>query len=141
MSEENNANSPVGGVVEALKTNPKAMYAAGGAVVVIILALLMSGGGDDSKPYKTAVVSAGQTVTIQSPNIGNTILVNAPGKLGSAADEEDDSIICRNVVAGTSATVEEEQTVNYISFVRVTIKDGDCAGKSGWMPKVNIKSS
>jgi hypothetical protein len=141
MSDENNAKSPVSGLLETLKTNPKAMYAAGGAVVVVILAMMMSGGGEDPKPYKTAVVSAGQTVTIQSPNIGNTILVNAPGKLGSAADEEDDTIICRNVVAGTTATVEEEQTVNYISFVRVTVKDGECAGKSGWMPKVNIKSS
>jgi len=140
MSDENNTKAPLSGIMETLKTNPKAMYAAGGAVVVVILAMMMGGGGDDTKPYKTALVSAGQTVTIQSPNIGNTILVNAPGKLGSA-EEDDDTIICRKVVAGTTATVEEEQTINYISFVRVTLKDGECAGKSGWMPKVNIKSS
>jgi len=141
MSEENNAQSPVGGIIETLKTNPKALYAAGGAVVVIVLALFMGGGGnDDGVQYKTASVAPGQSVVIQSPNIGNTILVAVPGKLGSADGEEDDSVICRNVVAGSNATVEEEQTVNYISFVRVTIKDGECAGKSGWMPKVNIKS-
>jgi hypothetical protein len=141
MSEENNAQSPVSGIIETLKTNPKALYAAGGAVVVIILALVMGGGGgDEPAQYKTASVAPGQNVVIQSPNIGNTILVTTPGKLGSADAEDDESIICRNVPAGTNATVEEEQTVNFISFVRVTLKDGECAGKTGWMPKVNIKS-
>jgi hypothetical protein len=140
MSEENNAQSPVAGIIETLKTNPKAMYAAGGALVVIILALVMGGGGSDQpKQYKTASVAPGQSVTIQSPNIGNTILVTTPGQLGSVSDEEDEAILCRNVVAGTNATVMEEQTVNYIGFVRVTLNDGECAGKQGWMPKVNIK--
>lgn len=139
MSEENKTKSGVAGVLDTLKSNPKAAYAAIGAVVVVVF-LLMSGGGDEVSPVKSVPVTAGQTVTIQNPNVGATILVSAPG-LGSSADNEDDEkVLCRQVVAGTTATVEEEQTINYITFVKVTLKDGDCQGKTGWLPKVNIKA-
>jgi hypothetical protein len=139
MSEENNINNSAAGLINTLKNNPKALYAAAGAVVVVVLAMLMGGGDEGVTQLKSAAVAVGQSVTIQNPNVGNTILVPVPGKLGSADSEEDDSIICRHVVAGTKAVVEEESTVNYIAFAKVTLKDGECAGKTGWLPKVNIK--
>lgn len=141
MSEEKNSISGATGLVDTLKSNPKAKYAAIGAAVLVALYLTMGGrsGDEGVTQIKSAAVSVGQTVTIQNPNVGNTILVPVPGRLGSADNEEDDTIVCRHVVAGTSATVEEENTVNYITFVKVTLKDGECAGKTGWLPKVNIK--
>jgi hypothetical protein len=140
MSEENNSNNSVAGLIDTLKTNPKAKYAAIGAVVVVLYLMMGGRSGDEGvTQIKSAPITVGQTVTIKNPNVGNTILVPVPGKLGSADNEEDDTIVCRHVVAGTSATVEEENTVNYITFVKVTLKDGECAGKTGWLPKVNIK--
>ncbi len=141
MSSENDKKDAVGGVIETLKSNPKAMAAAV-VVVVLVLFLMFKGGSDEGvKPAQVAMVSVGQTVTIQNPNVGNTILVAAPGPVGMADsdNEKDDTIVCRQVKAGTTAKVEEESTVNYIPFVKVTLNDGDCAGKTGWMPKVNIK--
>jgi hypothetical protein len=50
-------------------------------------------------------------------------------------------IVCRHVVSGSTATVNEEITVNYIPFVKITLLDGECTGKTGWMAKVNIASN
>ncbi|MDD5033132.1 MAG: hypothetical protein PHE55_00105 [Methylococcaceae bacterium] len=144
MSNENNPTNAVANVIQTLKTNPKAMYAAVGAVIVVVLAVLMSGGDEGVSQMKTAPLTPGQKVTVKNPNIGNTVLVASPGPLGLAdSDNENDSknndsVICRQVVSGTTATVEEETTVNYIPFVKLTLNDGDCSGKTGWMPKVNI---
>lgn len=140
MSSENKPDSAAAGLIENLKSNPKALAA---VALVIVLGgfLLVKGGSDEGeKAAKVAAVSVGQKVTVQNPNIGNTILLAAPGAVGLADsdNDKDDMIICRHVVSGTSAVVNEESTVNYIPFVKLTLNDGECAGKTGWMAKVNI---
>lgn len=141
MSSENKPNAAVAGLVENLKSNPKAL-AAVGVVVVLGGFLLLKGGDEGEKPANVAAVSIGQKVTIKNPNVGATILLAAPGPVGLADtdNDKDDMIVCRNVVSGTSGTIVEESVVNYIPFVKVTVADGECSGKTGWMAKVNIVS-
>lgn len=142
MSSENNTNSsPAAGIVENLKSNPKALAIAVGILAVAIFLVVKGGGDEGVTQAKISTVSIGQKVTIQNPNVGNTILLAAPGPVGLADtdSDKDDMIICRQVLSGTSATVNEESVVNYIPFAKVTLESGDCTGKTGWMPKVNLK--
>jgi len=141
MSSENKPDTvPAAGLIENLKGNPKALAAAGVAVVLVLFLLFKGSSDEGEKPAKVAAISIGQKVTVQNPNIGNTILLAAPGAVGLADSEndKDDMIICRHVGSGSSAVVIEETVVNYIPFVKITLNDGECAGKSGWMAKVNI---
>jgi len=140
MSSENKPNTAVAGLIENLKSNPKALAAAAVAVGLVLFLVIKGGSEEGEKPAKVAAVAVGQKVTIQNPNIGNTILLAAPGAVGLADsdNDKDDMIICRHVGSGTTATVNEESTVNYIPFVKLTLIDGECAGKTGWMAKVNI---
>jgi hypothetical protein len=141
MSSENNTNSGPASVIANLKSNPKASAIVVG-VVALVLFLIFKGSGDEGvTAAKVVPASIGQKVTIQNPNIGNTILLAAPGAVGLADsdNDKDDMIICRQVLSGTTATFNEESTVNYIPFAKVTLESGDCAGKTGWMPKVNLK--
>lgn len=133
MSEENKINQ-VADIINTLKTNPKAMYAVAGVAVVILFAFMT--GGEGEKVVIKTTVSTGQTVTIHNPNVGDTVLWTVPG-LG-VSDEEEEQMICL-VKSGTTATVDEELTTNFIPYIKLSVKDGDCAGKSGWTPKVNIK--
>jgi hypothetical protein len=141
MSSENkpDAVATATGIIETLKSNPKALGAAGVAVALVLF-LTLKGGDQGEKPAQVAAVSVGQKVTIQNPNIGNTILLSAPGPvaLADTDNDKDDMIICRNVASGSTATVNEEAIVNYIPFVKVTLETGECSGKTGWMAKVNI---
>lgn len=142
-SEENKPGTAAAGLIENLKSNPKAMGAAA-LVVALVLFLVVKGGSESGeKAAPVASVSIGQTVQIVNPNTdeGNTILVAVPGAAGLAEGEgdKDDTVVCRVVAKGTSAKVEEETTVNYIAFAKVTLANGDCAGKTGWVPKVNLK--
>ena len=154
MSEDNNSGSPTEGgttqgsstqgsavqnIIQTLKTNPKARYALIGAVAVVILAILMSG-GEGVKQAPTAVTSAGQTVTLENPNGGNSHLTTVPGLMSASDAEEDKEQSVFLVKGGTRATVEEEQVVGQLPFVKVKVLDGDCQGKSGWTSKVNIKA-
>lgn len=141
MSSENKTNAALAGLVATLKTNPKALGAAAVAVALVLFLVLKGSGDEGVAPAKVSAISKGQKVSIQNPNIGNTILLAAPGAVGLADsdNDKDDMIICRVVASGTTATVEDESTVNYIPFAKVTLIDGDCAGKTGWMPKVNLK--
>jgi hypothetical protein len=142
MSSENNTtNSGPSGIIANLKSNPKAAAIAGG-IVALVLFLIFKGSSDQGvTASKVASVSIGQQVTIQNPNIGNTILLAAPGAVGLADsdNDKDDMIVCKQVLSGTTATFNDESTVNYIPFAKVTLESGDCAGKTGWMPKVNLK--
>ena len=141
MSSEEKPNTAAAGLIETLKTNPKALGAAALAVVLVLF-LVLKGGDDGTKPANVAVISIGQKVKVENPNVGNTILLAAPGAVGLADsdNDKDDMIVCRHVLSGTTATVDEESTVNYIPFVKLTLNDGECTGKSGWLAKVNIKS-
>jgi len=137
MSNENNTESGgVGGLLKTLKSNPKAMYAAVGALAVVVLVLMM-GGDDGVEQVKSGAISPGQTVTVRNPNVGDTWLTVVP-KMGSEdTGEEKDQYICL-VKGGATATVDEEAVITYIPYVKVTVKSGECQGKSGWTPKVNV---
>lgn len=141
MANENeNPSAAQGGaaaLLNILKTNPKAIYIAGGALLVLIL-LMTFRGGDGEIAQVRSNVSVGQTVIVRNPNVGDTLLVAVPGKLGSA-DTGDEENICV-VKPGATAILEEETVMNTLSFVKVAIQDGECQGKSGWTPKVNVTS-
>lgn len=160
MAEENNSGSPAEdspapaapaestaapanaaqGLIETLKSNPKARYAVIGAAVVVLLALML-GGGEEAKKVPTAVISVGSAVTLENPNGGNSHLTTVPGLMSASEAEEDKEQSVCVAKAGTKATVEEEQVVGRLPFVKVKVTDGECQGKSGWTSKVNIKAS
>ncbi|MBP1151010.1 MULTISPECIES: hypothetical protein [Methylocaldum] len=139
MSEENNPSKPAQGILDTLKSNPKALYAAIGAVLVIVLVLAMSGGGEEVQIKTT--VSVGQQVTLDNPNGGGSHLTTMPGLISTSEAEEDQEQSVCVTKAGTKATVEEEMVVGQLPFVKVKVLDGDCQGKSGWTSKVNVKGS
>ena len=141
MSSEDNTNGGLAGVIANLKSNPKALAAVAGAVALVLFLVIKGGGDDGVSQAKIASVNIGQKVTISNPNVGNTILLSAPGPVGLADtdNDKDDMIVCRQVVSGTTATFNEESVVNYIPFAKVTLESGECAGKTGWMPKVNLQ--
>lgn len=145
MSDENQVENEnksggaggIGGVIELFKKNPKALYAAGGALVVVVLALMMGGNDGEIGQVKTGMVTPGQTVVVRNPNVGDTWLTAVPRMGAEDTGEEKDQFICL-VKSGATATVDEETVVTFIPYAKVTIKDGECAGKSGWTPKVNV---
>ena len=138
MTNKNEAGNAVNNILSTLKDNPKALYGLVGAVLVVAILLVMGGTKNgELGAAKVAAIAPGQQVVIKNPNVGNTILTATP-KLVSAEEEDDLQVTCRQVAAGTTAVVEEEITSNYLSFVKVTLKDGECQGKTGWVPKVNI---
>jgi hypothetical protein len=137
-SDDNKKGNAILDVINTLKTNPKALYAAIGAVVLVILAIALGGGGEEVK-VKVAI-GPGQTVTLENPNGGNSHLTAVPGlQSASEAEENKDQSICV-AKGGTKATVEEEQVVGQLPYVKVKVLDGECQGKSGWTSKVNIKA-
>jgi hypothetical protein len=141
MSEENNnaaGGNAVQNVINTLKTNPKALYVLGGALVLVFLIKGLTGGGSGQVEVKTAVKS-GQTITLENPNGGNSHLTLSPGLVSASDSEEDsESNVC-TAPAGTQATVEEEQIVGMLPFVKVKVSSGDCQGKTGWTAKINVK--
>lgn len=141
-SEKTGTNAATGlvqGIVETLKTNPKARYAAIGGIVAILLVSLM-GGGEESKKAPLIATGVGQQVTLENPNGGNSHLTAVPGLLSASDAEEDkEQSICLTP-AGTRAKVEEEQVVGQLPFVKVKVLDGECQGKTGWTSKVNVKA-
>ena len=143
MSSENNTNSGLAGVIANLKSNPKALLILGGAVAIVLFLIVKGESTDGVTAAKVSAVGIGSKVSIQNPNTdkGNTILLAAPGPVGLADsdNDKDDMIVCKQVLSGTTATLEEETTVNYIPFAKVTLNDGECSGKTGWMPKVNLR--
>jgi hypothetical protein len=140
MSDDNNKSNPVQNVITTLKTNPKAMYAAIGAIVVVILAVAM-GGGEEGGAKTKAMLSSGQSVILENPNGGSSHLTAVPGLMSASEAEEDKEQSICVAMAGTKATVEEEQIVSQLPFVKVKIQAGECQGKSGWTSKVNIKTA
>ncbi len=144
MSEENKnetaaAGNAVQNIVNTLKSNPKALYALIGAGAVIFLVNGLMGGGSGQVEVKTAV-SSGQSVSLDNPNGGLSHLTTGPGLNTTGDVEEDKDYSVCTVPSGTKATVEEEQVVGMLPFVKVKVTSGDCQGKSGWTSKINIKS-
>jgi hypothetical protein len=141
MSEETkeNTGNAVAGIVETLKTNPKVLYGAIGGVVVIMLGLAMGGGGEGEK-VKVASIGPGQTVTLENPNGGLSHLTAVPGMQSASEAEENQEVSICVAAGGTRASVEEEQMVGMLPYVKLKVIDGDCQGKTGWTSKVNIKA-
>jgi hypothetical protein len=143
MSENDNDNKAAAlqNIIETLKTNPKARYGLIGAAVVVVLAMVFGGGGDEVKEVAVKSVSVGQAVVLENPNGGTSHLSTAPGLVSASTAEEDlEQSVCV-APGGTKATVEEEQVVGLLSYVKVKVLDGECQGKSGWTSKFNIKGS
>lgn len=142
MSNENKGEgNATQNLLNTLKTNPKAIYAAGGAVILVLLALAFGGGGSGEVQIKSTV-QVGQTVVVSNPNVGDSQLTVAPGLINVASGEEqtDEQRVCV-VPAGTHATLEEESIVGALPFVKLKILDGSCEGKSGWTSKVNVSAN
>lgn len=148
MSEENNNTetgaTAAGGLAALKNMDPKVLYGTIGGIVVLILAMTMMGGGGGEVAVSIKV-SNGQTVTLQDPNIssGKIPLTPNPGSLGASEEESkaegsDGPTTCM-ADAGNKAIVEEQMTSNYIPFVKVTAQNGNCQGKTGWTPLVNVK--
>jgi hypothetical protein len=137
MSENNNA---LGGIIETFKNNPKAIYIVIGAIVIIAITKVLTGEGEAGKVQVKALVSLGQTVTLDNPNGGLSHITATPGLISASDAEEDSDLnICR-AAAGSHATIEEEQVVGLLPYVKVSVLDGECQGKSGWTSKVNVKA-
>lgn len=140
-AEENKGSAAAGAaqnIIEILKTNPKARYAVIGAAVVVVLAMFM-GGGSEVKQRPIATVSSGQTVTLENPNGGKSHLTAVPGLMSTSDAEEDKEQSVCVAEAGNRGTVEEEQVVGLLSFVKIKVTEGNCQGKTGWTSKINIK--
>lgn len=142
MSDENKKEGNTKqNILQTLKSNPKALYAAAGALIVAVLALALGGGGTGEVQVKTTV-QVGQTVVVSNPNVGDSQLTVAPGlmSVSSGEDENDEQKVCV-VKSGTRATVEEESVVGSLPFVKLKILDGSCEGKTGWTSKVNVSAN
>jgi hypothetical protein len=139
MSEEKkNPLAALDGIIAKVKelqqSNPMALYGAAGVIVVGVLFLAMSG-GDGTTQIKINV-SPGQTVTLENPNGGKSLIDQAAGMFSNR--EESDTFVC-TVEKGVQAKVLDETVVNGLPFVRVELVSGACAGKSGFTAKTNIK--
>ena len=138
MSEEKkNPLAGLTGIFANIKSvqqsNPMALYGAIGVIVVGALFLAMSGGGG----VKVNVsVSPGQTITLENPNGGKSLIDSAAGTFSTREDSE--SFVCY-ADKGTQAKVVEEVNANGLPFVRVELVNGACAGKVGFTAKTNIK--
>lgn len=138
MSEEKkNPLAGLTGVIDNIKslqqTNPMALYGAAGVAVVGILFLAVSGGNGTQVKIS---VAPGQTVTLENPNGGKSLIDQAAGTFSTR--EDSDTFVCY-ADKGTQARVVEETLVNGLPFVRVELAGGACAGKSGFTAKTNIK--
>jgi len=147
MSEEKNKESAASAaaagaaaqkVIEVLKTNATARYAAIGGAAAIMLGIFMSG-GDGGTKMAAVQLSAGQTVTVENPNGGNSMLAVAPGMMAVADPEDTEQNVCL-VKGAAKGKVEEEQVAGMLSYVKVTMTDGECKGKTGWTSKTNVRA-
>lgn len=110
-----------------------------GILLAGVLAAGLSGCGSSSDDKPAQMLQAGQSVTLENPNGGLSHLTSGPGMMSASVSEEDrEQSIC-TAQPGTHGTVEEIQIVDTLPYVKVAITDGDCAGKSGWTTRTNIK--
>jgi hypothetical protein len=138
MSEEKkNPLAGLTGIVANIKSlqqsNPMALYGAIAVIVVGALFLATSGGGGAKVNVS---VSPGQTVTLENPNGGKSLIDSAAGTFSTREDSE--SFVCY-ADKGTQAKVVEEINASGLPFVKVELVGGACAGKSGFTAKTNIK--
>ena len=123
-----------------IKSNPMALYGGIAAVVIGGLGFFFMGGNSQSE-VRNLSLNQGQEVVIENPNGGLSHITAGPGMMSASVSEEDrEQSIC-TAKPGTRGKVEEIQVIDLLSYVKVTMTDGDCEGKSGWTTKTNIKIS
>ena len=133
------AGKAVQNLLATLKANPKLLVGLVGGIAIGGLALNLMG-GSDSRPIVNAAMASGQSVTIENPNGGLSHITAAPGMMSASVSEEDvDQSIC-TARPGTHGVVEEVQVIDLLQYVKVKITDGDCAGKTGWTTRTNLKA-
>lgn len=136
MSDENKNGGAA--LLSNLQNNPKLLYLLIGVVAIGSLTMALTGDGDGGKVQVKAAVSVGQSIALENPNGGLSHLTATPGLI-SASDEEDSDLNICKAPAGSHGTVEEETVVGLLPFVKVTVTDGECQGKTGWTSKVNVR--
>ncbi len=121
---------------------PLVFYGGIGAVVVILLLVLLLGGGGGGQQVQVPPLQVGQTYKLVNPNVtggGDVLLLQAPGRMGATDPELRAKEQVCVVKAGTSAKLVEQTVVNYVKYAKVEPQEGDCAGKQGWTPVINLK--
>ena len=122
-----------------ITSNTTALYGVIGGVVALVLAYLFFSSNSTTE-VRNLAVSPGQSVVVENPNGGLSHITAGPGMMSASVSEEDrEQSIC-TAHPGTGAVVEEIQTVESLSYVKIRLTDGDCEGKSGWTTKTNIRS-
>jgi len=124
----------------ALKSNPKLIGGLVGAVVVGGLLLSLATGGSTGSVPKV-MLSSGQAVTLENPNGGLSHVTAGPGMMSTSVSEEDKEQSICTAKSGTHGTVEDQQVIDMLTYVKVKISDGDCQGKTGWTSLMNVKAN
>ena len=135
----NFGNSDQSSPLANLSSNPKALiWGAAGVIAVGLVYLGFSGNsGTESRVLN---LSQGQAVVVENPNGGLSHITSGPGIMSASVSEEDrEQSIC-TAQPGTRAVIEEVQTIELLSYVKVTLRDGECEGKTGWTTKTNIRA-
>ncbi len=126
-------------IMSGTKISKNIIYAIAGIVAIAIVVTIFTSGNDATvAPKLSQALTMGQSYTLESPNTGDILLVRTPG-FGSREDESKESENICVVDGNTPAIVEQETVINYMHFVKVKPTAGDCAGKSGWTAKINVK--
>ena len=111
------------------------------AIIVPAILIYLFFNSDSATEANNQMLSIGQNVTLENPNGGLSHMTAGPGMMSASVSEEDrEQSIC-TVQPGTHGTIEEQQVIDLLSYVKVKLTDGDCEGKSGWITRTNIKSS
>ncbi len=125
--------------MSGITKNKNIMYAIAGVAAIAIIVMIMTSGSDATvDPILKQSLTIGQTYTVDGANTGDILLVRTPG-FGSREDESKESENVCVVKSNTPAVLEQETVINYMHFIKVKPTEGDCAGKSGWTAKINIK--
>ncbi|BCX88670.1 hypothetical protein MIN45_P1039 [Methylomarinovum tepidoasis] len=140
------AEEQAGKLVETLTRlrteKPLIFYGGIGAVVVVILLLLLLGGGSGVQQVQVPALQVGQTYKLVNPNVtggGDVLLLQAPGRMGATDPELRAKEQVCVVKSGTPAKLVDQTVVNYVKYAKVEPQAGDCAGKQGWTPVINLK--
>lgn len=122
------------------KINPMALYGGIAAVVLGGLGYFFIGGNSESD-VRNVAFSQGQAIVIENPNGGLSHITGGPGMMSASVSEDDrEQSIC-TAQPGTHGKIEEVQVIDLLSYIKVTITDGPCEGKSGWTTKTNIRTA
>jgi hypothetical protein len=139
----------VASILSLKDDNPKVFYGVIAGLVVLLLIMMMSGGVDKPAINGPAAtdVAVGQSYVLKSPNSydDNTTvrLTSVPASMEAYDDtEKSDREGCLHLPQGTPITVKDltDGFGKKNSFAKVVAETGECAGKGGWLPVINIQT-